>query len=499
MVAFTPRHYEPDENPAIHDVNGNIWTPVVEHVCSFNPDAFFTVMSRFVLNPNYNSSWLFRADILSEEVGRIPQISSGGQDLVFGSTFEGFRLEKGLIRRLIPRNPNRDDPLEQTCLFFKADHADGRVRSMVVYFPHISLPEEAPFYHPQVRGVAHLHEWDDSASSGVVSVHLWHFDNDELRASNKVQRTALMLLQHLHKHGQGTVTGYVKRVPNPDSIISRERLQDRHTQLRTKYAKDLINTWAEQTDPSKHVFEDIGIAAFLIELWEDMYKEKEFPDFVDIGCGNGLLVYILRKEGYSGWGFDARSRKSWAQYNLPTDSAGAPSTGGAKDSLQARVLLPKFAMPHAGDEGAEDGKFTDPGALHDGVFPRGTFIVSNHADELTPWTPILAAHSDCPFIMIPCCSHNLSGAKFRAPPPKGAANGTSAYASLVAWASKLAEECLYEVESVVLRIPSTRNTAILGRKRTGETDLEPIISKYGGTAGYYENVSKLLKTGPRGH
>ena len=500
MVAFSPRYYELEASPEIHDVDRNTWIPVVEHSCSFNTAAFFKVMNGFVLNPNHNSSWLFRADILSEESGISAHIFSAGQDGVFMTSFRDFELDRALVRRLIPRNPNRDKPLDQTCLFLTSQAVEGRVRSLVVYIPHISTPEEAPFYHPQVRGIAHLHEWDESASTGSISVHLWHFDREDLRTSNKTQRTALMLLQHLHKHGQGTVTGYVKRVPNLDKIIPRERLQDRHTQLKTKYAKALIDTWSEQTDPSKHVFEDVGIAAFLIELWEDMYKGKEFPGFVDIGCGNGLLVYILRKEGYSGWGFDARSRKSWLQYNmLALDSEAVPSIAGAKDSLQARVLLPTLAMTEDAP-GEGDAALTNPDAIQDGVFPKGTFIISNHADELTPWTPILAAQSDCPFIMIPCCSHNLSGARFRAPPPRDRTNGTSAYASLVAWISKLAEECRFEAESVVLRIPSTRNTAVLGRSRSGEAvDLASIVSKYGGTHGYYENVSKLLKTGPRSH
>jgi tRNASer (uridine44-2'-O)-methyltransferase len=56
---------------------------------------------------------------------------------------------------------------------------------------------------------------------------------------------------------------------------------------------------------------------------------------------------------------------------------------------------------------------------HDGIFKAGTFIVSNHADELTPWTPILAALSNVndplPWLAIPCCSHALSGARYRYP------------------------------------------------------------------------------------
>ena len=57
--------------------------------------------------------------------------------------------------------------------------------------------------------------------------------------------------------------------------------------------------------------------------------------------------------------------------------------------------------------------------FHSGIFKAGTFIVSNHADELTPWTPILAALSNpiepLPWLAIPCCSHALSGARHRYP------------------------------------------------------------------------------------
>jgi len=32
---------------------------------------------------------------------------------------------------------------------------------------------------------------------------------------------------------------------------------------------------------------------------------------VDIGCGNAILDFVLMSEGYKGWGFDARARKTW--------------------------------------------------------------------------------------------------------------------------------------------------------------------------------------------
>lgn len=36
--------------------------------------------------------------------------------------------------------------------------------------------------------------------------------------------------------------------------------------------------------------------------------------FADLGCGNGLLVYILIEEGYEGYGYDVRARKLWSLY-----------------------------------------------------------------------------------------------------------------------------------------------------------------------------------------
>lgn len=482
-MPFEPKVYGPETKPLIHDVSGASWRPILQHDCGFDNEVFDEVMMNLVRNPNLNSNWLFRADILydSEDstlaMGDNPPLMAG---------FEDFHVERSLVRKMIPRNTRRDNPLEQTCLFLRA--VEGRkIRSLVVYFPHESAPQDLPFYHPKVRGVAHLHEWDGEAAQGSVSIHYWLFDEADVHVE-RLQRTAHMLLMILHKHGNGTMAGYVKHV-NHDVVVPQARFQDRYTALKLKYAKNLVNDWAESTDPLKHVFEDLGIAAFLIELWADMYKDQPFPGFVDIGCGNGLLVHLLRGEGYSGWGFDARARKSWAAYGDQTPLG---------PSLQKRVLLPSF-VPRS-DKAVEEG--TEEAVFHDGRFPKGTFIISNHADELTPWTPILATQSESPFISIPCCSHDLGGAKYRAPPPRDKTKSSSAYASLVDWVSRLAEECGWVVETEFLRIPSTRNTGLLGRTRTRSTsdvDLSAVIHKNGGTANYYDNALRLTKTSPRGH
>lgn len=39
--------------------------------------------------------------------------------------------------------------------------------------------------------------------------------------------------------------------------------------------------------------------------------KTELQSFADLGCGNGLLVYILSEEGHPGMGVDVRRRKIW--------------------------------------------------------------------------------------------------------------------------------------------------------------------------------------------
>jgi tRNASer (uridine44-2'-O)-methyltransferase len=404
--------------------------------------------------------------------------------------------------------------LDQTCLFYDQAADSGENLTLVIYLPHISSAAESPFYHPPVHGIGFLHIFDPQKKQGTVSIHYSFFESEP--RSVKLERTAQHLLAILYKHGQGLANGYVKRVKH-DVIITQSKVQNTYARLKAKYARSLIRAWVESTDPGKHVFEDLGIAAFLIELWGEIYEDKAFPGFVDIGCGNGLLVHILVEEAYSGWGFDARRRKSWsiwsakAQENLK-EMVLIPSILRKKQTLsdtsnsESQVAnpvskLPEFTLKIPCGDRVSTKEIAEVG-IHDGIFPKGTFIISNHADELTPWTPILANISESFFMMIPCCSHALSGAPFRAPPPKGPGASNSTYASLVAWASKLAKDCGWKVEKEMLRIPSTRNTALIGRYREipfPDVDVVDLVNANGGAVGWEENALKLVKSAVRGH
>ncbi|KEQ73845.1 DUF1613-domain-containing protein, partial [Aureobasidium namibiae CBS 147.97] len=458
------------------------WQPMLESDCTFEPEMFLRVMHNLIKNPNIMSTHLFRADILYD--------SDADHTIIEGPTtthfsdftkhlkpeyrpryaeLPGFKWERTYVRQLVPRNRQLDKDLPQTCHFYT--RLDGETtRNLILYIPHVEDSEAMPWYHPRVRAVAFSHYWTPSSRLGAVAVHYSLFPDIPL--DSRLERTALQLLTKIHKHSRGQQAGYQKRVHH-DLVVPQKTFQETYARLKSTYAKFLIEGWAEVTDPAKHVFEDLGIASFLIELWKVMYDctqladdkgnavqlEKDstkppFPGFVDIGCGNGLLVNILIKEGFPGWGFDARHRKSWETF--------APNV---KSKLAEGILVP---------EQLEAVDLLRDRDFHNGRFKKGTFIVSNHADELTPWTPLLAYLNDSPFIAIPCCSHNLAGARWRAPISKaakekaaaqrpGTKNVQSAYASLCDYVSGLANDMGFVVETEILRIPSTRNTCILGR------------------------------------
>ena len=105
---------------------------------------------------------------------------------------------------------------------------------------------------------------------------------------------------------------------------------------------------------------------------------------MDLGCGNGLLCYILSLEGVgeanratscfrsgsgrkelfqlSGVGVDVRRRGVWDMY-------------GREGLLEERTLDLRLET----DADATAG------------IPETAWLIGNHSDELTPWIPLLSA------------------------------------------------------------------------------------------------------------
>lgn len=128
----------------------------------------------------------------------------------------------------------------------------------------------------------------------------------------------------LHKKFQSWMencTGSVDRIES-HRLINPESYNDIYSRLKQKYGKSLEASWNESTDPKKFIYEDIAIASYLITYWNEereKHNSNELQSFVDLGCGNGLLVYLLSQEGHRGYGIDLRKRKIWDQFSPSTD------------------------------------------------------------------------------------------------------------------------------------------------------------------------------------
>ncbi|ODQ65063.1 DUF1613-domain-containing protein, partial [Nadsonia fulvescens var. elongata DSM 6958] len=483
-------------------------------------------MMNLIKQPNVNSTIIMRADILNDDSKDEPDLSKGHFTSTENKpeprfvTADGLTLDRTIVRRIIPRNPQRDAIILQSCLIFKDEKVSNEENDsesvLVVYVPHIDSAEDCPYYLPPAKAVGILY------AQGTLSVHYQLFDEEvaystgsanesEIKSymhfaqrdsSERFIRIALHLLHTAYKHSNGVMKGYKKRV-NHDLVVEKVAFQDRYVNLKQKYAKDLVASWAESTDPKKHVFEDLAIAAFLVELWGGMYKQKSDFKFVDLGCGNGLLVHVLMQEGFTGVGIDARARKSWLNY--PEE---------VQKNLKEQVVIPAALLED------EDGKINGNTQFRTGSdtfitaddiladdsigvchYPKGeTFIIGNHSDELTCWIPLLGY----PFMVIPCCSHALTGARHRFPPTKNSTEPKSTYACLVDHVESIAKMVGWKTEKEMLRIPSTRNAAILGRTKAVESNepfltIAEVIEKEGGADGWLEKTLALRAKNPRDH
>jgi tRNASer (uridine44-2'-O)-methyltransferase len=223
--------------------------------------------------------------------------------------------------------------------------------------------------------------------------------------------------------------------------------------------------------------------------------------FIDLGCGNGLLTHILISEGYAGYGFDLRARTSWTHYPQATQShllvraldPTAPTRVLPTKYHQQnrRDLISSAQLPDTGndDDGEEEANSTtcngggggsgssSPGCVKDPdvLLPTGCFLIGNHADELTPWIPPLATrYLASGYLSIPCCAWTFDARFDRARDVPfcvvdteslnlGGESAASSYALYRIWLAALSVHCGWAVEVEMLRIPSTRNWAIVGQ------------------------------------
>lgn len=218
--------------------------------------------------------------------------------------------------------------------------------------------------------------------------------------------------------------------------ISVERYCATYNRLKTTYSLQFLEMWnkAEKTDPIKFIYEDIAIAAYLITLWEEEREKHnltKYQTFLDVGCGNGLLVYLLSNEGYSGCGIDVRRRNIWQHY------------GDGVHLIEMRIDL--FAA-----------NVVD-------TLPSCDWMIGNHSDELTPWIIYLAANKSptTRAFILPCCCYDFDGFKYQ----RIGSGKKSQYHSYLDFLYQLANDFGFKCVRDKLRIPSTKRLCLVCNER----------------------------------
>ncbi|EYB91242.1 hypothetical protein Y032_0208g2067 [Ancylostoma ceylanicum] len=207
-----------------------------------------------------------------------------------------------------------------------------------------------------------------------------------------------------------------KEVRKTNNLLDIEEYSHRYKRIKEEYGRTLVENWTENTDPKKFVYEDCGIATYLLEFWR---KRGRFPKkFADLGCGNGLLVHLLNKEGVNGIGIDVRKRKIWSE-----QLSGTPLIEAVVDPSQKENSIPNDV----------------------------DYLIGNHTDELTPWLPVMAARRNCEFFVLPCCPFNFFGKYIARPGDVG-----SQYDSFLRFTREICTRLGFIVEEDRLSIPSTK-------------------------------------------
>ncbi|XP_061769870.1 probable tRNA (uracil-O(2)-)-methyltransferase isoform X1 [Nerophis ophidion] len=238
------------------------------------------------------------------------------------------------------------------------------------------------------------------------------------------------------------------------SLLPVEKYSLTYQQLKDKY-KAMVKVWPEVTDPEKFVFEDVAIATYLLVLWSEEQTEHDLKtkqSFVDLGCGNGLLVHILTNEGHPGKGIDVRKRTIWDMYDSNT-------------LLEEQAITPGDSF----------------------LFPDTDWLIGNHSDELTPWIPVIAARSSysCRYFVLPCCFFDFFGKYQRRQSQK------SQYKEYIDFITDVSRVSGFDTEMDCLRIPSTKRVCLVGKTRNYQAFDEAQVEDR--RAQYIQNRGSAIK------
>lgn len=325
------------------------WIRIISCSAPFSLLDFEKVMQLLIAEPNIVSPAILRAEVISDT-----DIESQRTIL------PNFEIQRTILRKILPKQPEKDcEIIQRICIITENDKMTVE-HDALDGFNELQLPEKLPYFYPKFKKFRYV--YNDSQ----VSIDVIPFNGMESLVSEfRMIQIWTRIIKHLHRFGRGMRDGYQKKVHH-DLLVPKIAYQDLYYTLKQKY-KHWVVDWPEETDPAKFVYEDVSIATWLILLWRGTTSNNPYiksKKFIDLGCGNGFLTYILTNEGFTGYGIDLARRKIWDSF------PGVELIGMLIIFMIERPLLPQ-----------------------DEVFHDVEWIIGNHPDELTLWVPIIAQKS----------------------------------------------------------------------------------------------------------
>ena len=324
----------------------------------------------------------------------------------------------------------------------------------VIFVPHCSSDNSfALVYHPEIDLAVKINVGEGCESVGKIALLVENRVLKENIHDKWIQWLQQKCFKQISKWCNAKIGGGIEQpetsgtnissAPSPSlRLVSLEAYDNLYNQIKLKYVKPLLdaNVWStESTDPEKFIHEDIGIAVYLMLLWNESTKCP--ITFADVGCGNGLLVYILTQEGLGrGVGFDLRERKIWSTLRKLGAAAG--------QQIDLRVTT------------------ISPNQNNLDQFSEFDWVIGNHSDELTPWLPLMARKSDSSLFLLPCCPFEFYG-KYQKRGRDSNGICKSTYREYLDYICKIGEKCGFKMEEDRLKIPSTKRICFVAKNENG--------------------------------
>jgi tRNASer (uridine44-2'-O)-methyltransferase len=169
------------------------WKYVIFNPACYSAEIFTQVNLELILHPERNTKNIRRADICSDSENDPDGLTDGGgeKERDIEGTVPGMVCVRTIRRRLMPRNPNLDAELEQTCRFYVVEGEESS--TLVIYRNHFMEGEKVPYYIPGVEGIAF--EW---YHGNIYLAYLPLQGSPSI--DERLNRIALHLLQTLHRH-----------------------------------------------------------------------------------------------------------------------------------------------------------------------------------------------------------------------------------------------------------------------------------------------------------